>query len=144
MGIDTATEADKSTPFLISALADIRKGEALSAEGETILFIGWFPTDDLSSVAATEPSLLLPALAGNNKDGEGESFLFIGMIPTDNLLSVAATEADKSTLSNISALADILDRGALSAEGGGRVGGKSIPANLFTYLDNRISLPYYY
>ncbi|KAF7694629.1 hypothetical protein CDIK_2091 [Cucumispora dikerogammari] len=34
-----ATEAYKSTPFLISALADIRKGGALSAEGETILFI---------------------------------------------------------------------------------------------------------
>ena len=35
-------------------------------------------TDNLLSVAATEPSLLLAALAGNNKDGEGESILFIG------------------------------------------------------------------
>ncbi|KAF7693648.1 hypothetical protein CDIK_2218 [Cucumispora dikerogammari] len=96
-----ATEVDKSTPFLISAQADIREGGALSTEGDgrvgghsisanllagidsatgpatagkggSYLFIDMIPTDNLLSVAATEPTLLLPALAGNSKVGEGE------------------------------------------------------------------------
>ncbi|KAF7686004.1 hypothetical protein CDIK_3246 [Cucumispora dikerogammari] len=98
------------------------------------------PTDNLLIVAATELSLLLAALAGNNKDGEGggrvggksipavagidtatesaiadegESYLFIDMIPTDNLLSVAATEP--------TSLLFTLVNNSEVGEGGGRV-----------------------
>ncbi|KAF7686024.1 hypothetical protein CDIK_3226, partial [Cucumispora dikerogammari] len=75
---------------------DSATAPALAGAGESILFIGLIPTDNLLSVAATEPTLLLPTLVGNSKVGEGDSFLFIGMNSTDDSSSVAATEPAKA------------------------------------------------